>query len=348
LARSPIRSAEGQAASKRTIDTEKFSAALRRRGIDLDSRRILITSFEGSEQAKDLTLPPNCGGWGRIHYFRRFQRDWLANPLPIDPASHVLGLERLDAIQVQIFQNAICSWRCWYCFVDFDLLSANPRHSALKTVDELLDLFLAEPIRPPIVDLSGGQPDLVPEWVLWFVDSLKARGLEREIYVWSDDNLSNDYLWRFLSQEQVRRLASSPNYGRVGCFKGFDDHSFSFNTGAEPNLFSSQFMLMRRLVAAGFDVYGYATFTSDQDNNLAANMSDFVDRLQSEVHPLFPLRTVPLHILEYTPTGSRMGPEHRRALTIQHDAVAAWTDEINRRFSEEIRSKPIYEHRMAA
>jgi hypothetical protein len=132
----------------------------------------------------------------------------------------------------------------------------------------------------------------------------------------------------------------------VGCFKGFDDHSFSFNTGAAPELFSSQFRLMKRLVAAGFDVYGYATFTSDQDEKLVARMSDFVDRLQSEVHPLFPLRTVPLRIVEHTPTRPRMGPEHRRAVAIQHDAVAAWTNELNKRFPEDLRSKPIFEHRL--
>lgn len=336
----------GRAPRIRPIDTERFSEALRRRGIDLATRRVLITRFEGSDQAKDLSLPPNCGGWGRIHHFRRHQSGWPPNPLPIDPATHRLGEDRVDTIQVQVFQNAICSWRCWYCFVDFDLLSANPRYSTFKTVDELLDLYVAEPTRPPIIDLSGGQPDLVPEWILWFVDALKARGLEQEVYVWSDDNLSNDYLWRFLTQEEVRRLANSPNYGRVGCFKGFDDHSFSFNTGAAPHLFSSQFRLMQRLVATGFDVYGYATFTSDQDKNLSTRMSDFVDRLQSQVHPLFPLRTVPLRISEYTPTKSRMRPEHRRALSIQNDAAAAWIEELNKRFPEDVRSRPIFEHSM--
>lgn len=331
----------------RFINTEKFSSALRRKGVDIGARRILLTRFDASKQSQDFTLPCNCEGFGRIHHFRRSQGDdWPPNPLPIDPALHVLGLPKTDMLQVQVFQNAICSWRCWYCFVDYDLLSANPKHSAFKTVDELIDLYLGAADPPPIVDLSGGQPDLVPEWILWFADAIHARGLDRTVYLWSDDNLSNDYLWRYLEREEIQRLRSYGNYGRVGCFKGFDEHSFCFNTGAAPELFGLQFQLMRRLVKTGFDVYGYATVTSDRDKNIAAHMADFVDRLQSEVHPLFPLRTVPLRITEFTPTRERMQSAHRRAVEIQKDAVLAWREELVRRFPPEIRGKPVFEHRL--
>jgi uncharacterized Fe-S cluster-containing radical SAM superfamily protein len=255
----------------------------------------------------------------------------------------MLGVPDVDEVQVQVFQNAICSWRCWYCFVDFELLSANPIHSDFKSADELIDLYLGEAYLPRIIDLSGGQPDLVPEWGLWFADALHRRGLDREVYLWTDDNLSNGYLWRYLDRKEIQRLASYPNYGRVGCFKGFDEHSFSFNTSAAPDLFKRQFLLMRRLVEAGFDVYGYATFTSDDDKKLPTLMADFVDRLQSEVHPLFPLRTVPLRIHEFTPTKSRMTPRHSRALSIQSDAVQAWSEELEKGFPAAVRSQRITE-----
>jgi uncharacterized Fe-S cluster-containing radical SAM superfamily protein len=331
--------------TQKSIDTEKFSAALRSRGVDLENKKVLLTRFAGSLQAGDLSLPPNCQGWGRIHHFRRSQGDgWPDNPLPLDPASRWLNSEYLDSVEAQVFQNAICSWRCWYCFVDFKLLSADPRYSDFKTVDEILDLYLAEPSRPRIVDLSGGQPDLVPEWVSWFLDAVERRGLAREIFVWSDDNLSNDYLWRYLSKADIRRLASFPNYGRVGCFKGFDERSFAFNTGASPDLFGQQFDLMARIVRAGFSVYGYATFTSDDDRFIPQKMRDFVDRLQVQVHELFPLRTIPLRIHEFTPTKSRMSQSNNRAVQIQWLAVRAWQEEIERRYSREARALRIFEH----
>jgi len=207
---------------------------------------------------------------------------------------------------------------------------------------------LLEKNAPRIIDLSGGQPDLVPEWSLWFTDAIAARGLERELYVWSDDNLSNDFLWRYLKVEEIQRLRSRPNYGRVGCFKGFDEHSFAFNTRAHRDMFSHQFQLMRRLVHAGFDVYGYATFTSDTDKDLRTLMSAFIDRLQSEVHPLFPLRTIPLKIKEFTPTSDRIGPDQQRALLVQNDAAAAWMEELEKRFSIETRLRPIFDHQIGS
>jgi hypothetical protein len=230
--------------------------------------------------------------------------------------------------------------------VDFDLLSANQNHSAFKTARDLLDLYLAEPDRPLLIDLSGGQPDLVPEWLLWFAQELRARDLASETYLWSDDNLSNDYLWRFLKQDEIARITSHRNYGRVGCFKGFDSHSFSFNTKADPALYTQQFKLMKRLVSVGFDVYGYATFTSDCDTNLEKHMADFVDRLQTEVDPIFPLRTVPLKIRVFTPTHSRMANAQLRSLQVQDEAVALWLAELRKRFPEEIRSKPVYEQHL--
>jgi len=303
-----------------------------------------MTRFEGSQQSEDITLPLNCDGWGRLHHFRRFQGEgWPSNPLPIDPALKNLGLPDEDDILVQVFQNAICSWRCWYCFVDFKLLSANPEHSGLMSADELVNLYLAENNRSKIIDLSGGQPDLVPEWGLWMADSLNRRGIHQEVYLWTDDNLSNDYLWKYLSPGEIQRLVSYQNYGRVGCFKGFDEHSFSFNTLAGPEFFKNQVSLMRRLVDAGFDVYGYVTLTTDDDKNIAALVADFMDRLQSEVDPNFPLRTIPLRIFEFNPTKERMGLEHQQALEIQFDAVQAWTEELEKRFSTNLRELRITE-----
>lgn len=330
-----------------TIDTARFSEHLRDRGIRIESREILVTNFHGSKESEDFTLPSNCRGFGRVHHFKRTQGDsWPSNPLPIEPATKALHLPPSDELQVQVFQNAICSWRCWYCFVDFALLSGDQRFSEFKTAEELLDLYLAEPFRPMVIDLSGGQPDLVPEWGYWFLGALKARGLERQVFLWTDDNLSNDYLWRFLTADQVGELASAPNYGRVGCFKGFDEASFAFNTGAAGELFGQQFALMKRLVNANFDVFGYATFTAPSDENLKRRMHDFVDRLQEEVHPLFPLRTVPLKISTFTPTKSRLNPERDRAISIQLDAVIAWGEELRSRFPNELRSRAITDHRV--
>lgn len=324
------------------LDTDALSARYRAKLVDLDGKRMLLTNFYGSQQEGDLSLPPNCGGYGRIHHFRRTTNPgWPTNPLPIDPASRYLDLPAEALIKAQVFQLAACNWRCWYCFVPFDLLAASPKHSGWLTPAEILDLYLAEPERPAMIDLSGGQPDLVPEWVPWMMVELRARGLEREVYLWSDDNLSNDYFWRYLTTAEQELVASYPGYGRVCCFKGFDPTSFAFNTKADPALFERQFDLFGRLLNLGFDLYAYATFTTPTWNDVGDQMVRFVDRLQA-IHEYLPLRTVPLKIEIYSPVEGRLNEATTAAaLQGQEHAIEAWQREIERRFTSAQRALKI-------
>lgn len=322
----------------RQIDTEKFSASLRGRSVDLDGRRLLVTNFHGSQQEQDFTQPANCGGLGRVRHFRRATSPgWPVNPLPIDPACAALSLPKAEILRAQVFQNASCNWRCWYCFVDFKLLSADPEQSEWVTADDLVGRYLAEPDRPAVIDLTGGQPDLVPEWVPWTMQSLTDRGLADEVYLWSDDNLSNDYFWRYLSDKDIELVAGYPMYGRVCCFKGFDPESFAFNTAAAPELFDRQFELFRRLMALGVDLYAYVTLTTPRADGVGDAVRTFVDRLQ-QVDENLPLRTVPLEIQAFTPVESRMSAVHEEAISHQQTAVEAWQRELENRFSAEARA----------
>jgi len=150
--------------------------------------------------------------------------------------------------------------------------------------------------------------------------------------LWSDDNLSNDYFWRFLTPADIELIATYPNYGRVGCFKGFNEESFVFNTMAAPSMFDRQFELMGRLVDLGIDVYAYATFTSPTYERVVEDMAAFVDRLQA-IDPKLPLRTIPLEISVFSPVRSRLTPEREAAMRDQRSAIAAWQKELDRRYS---------------
>jgi organic radical activating enzyme len=325
------------------INTDQWSSRWRHTGIDLDNKKILLTNFHGTEQEADLSESPNCEGFGRIRHFRReTSPGWPLNPLPIDPALKFLGGPSVDLLRAQVFQNAVCNWRCWYCFVPFNLLSANHKHSAWLTAEELLDLHLSQPEPPRVLDLTGGQPDLTPEWVPWMIQEVRLRGMEKQIYIWSDDNLSTDYFWTFLSASEIDMVADAKNYGRVCCFKGFDEMSFSFNTLAERSLYLRQFELFRRFVNLGIDVYAYVTLTSSTADRLIDRMKAFVDKLQG-IHENLPLRTVPLEIQVFSPVHARVTDEHRKALEIQQEAIVAWNTEIEDRYSQDKRTLPITE-----
>jgi len=325
------------------VDTDRRSLLLRERSIDLRNRQLLVANVVGTEQEQDLTKPANCNGFGRIHHFRRTTNEgWPPNPLPIDPACRALAKQTTDLLHVQVFQVAVCNFACWYCYVPRSLLNASESNASWMTAADLVSLYLDEPSRPSVIDLSGGQPDLIPEWIPWMMRELRNRGLEDSVYLWSDDNLSTDFFWRFLKDEDIQLVASFRNYGKVCCFKGFNAESFEFNTGAAGKLFRRQFELVRRYFDLDIDLYGYATFTAPSADRLRDDMRRFMDDLQA-IHNNFPLRVVPLEIRPFSPMWSRLKTEHQRAMDNQHRAIEFWQEELALRFSAAERDRMITE-----
>lgn len=325
------------------INTEDFSKNLRAKAIDLDKKSLSITNYKNSQQEKDLTDPANCDGFGRIRHFKLGTgKNWPINPLPILPAAKALGKTPDAEIRAQVFQNSICNWRCWYCFVDFQLLSGDKKHSNFLTCDEMLDLYLNQENPPQMIDLTGGQPDLTPEWVPWMMEALTKRGLQDKIYLWSDDNLSNDYFWQYLSEDQIRMIQNYKMYARVCCFKGIDAESFSINTNASPDLFQNQFELAKRLVELNIDLYSYITLTAASNTNFETTIPKFLDAVQN-IHELFPLRIVPLQVFEFTPVKPRMNDTFKDFLIGQQKAIEVWQKELQKRFTHEQLNLPITE-----
>lgn len=320
-----------------------FSEKLRQTIIDLQHKRLLIAKISGSTQEEDLKVPPNCKGYGRIRHFKQKKgNNWPSDPLPMDPACKALKLPKTDIMQAQVFQIAACDWRCWYCFVPYDLLSAKTESAAWLSSKELISLYLKEPNPPSVIDLSGGSPSLVPEWILWTIQELISRKLENKVYLWSDDNLSNDFFFKYLTEDQREIITSYKNYGRVCCFKGFSKESFGFNTKADPIFFKKQFYFMKSLIPLGIDLYAYTTFTTPTKKNIYDDMKRFIDQLQG-VHEKLPLRTIPLEITKFTPVIERLNEIRTKALKNQWIAVEIWRKELEERFSSKERSKNIAE-----
>lgn len=324
-------------------DTRKKSLQLRKKAVDLNQKAILITNFFGSKQELDLTVPPNCEGFGRIRHFRlNAGDDWITNPLPILPASKALKLNPGTEIRTQVFQSSICNWNCWYCFVDPHLLKGSFRNASFLTCDKMLELYLQQDNPPLVIDLTGGQPDLTPEWTLWMMEALINKDLEERVFLWSDDNLSNDFLTKYLTEEQLVFMSSYRMYSRVCCFKGIDEETFSLNTNADPILFDNQFILCKKLLDIGFDLYCYLTLTSKTNTDYVSVIPRFFDKLQ-KINEMLPLRVVPLKIFKYGPSIRRMHELHEDMLAGQFKALDSWKIELQKRFPQRLLEIPITE-----
>ena len=319
------------------IDDDLLADRLRERIVNRDEKKILIARLTTSREAQDKYTIINCDGYGRIREFRDYKLYLEREIFPERPLRpNYRGYPPRELIQTQVFQISACNWRCWYCFVDDDRLSANRRVANFFSAESLIDLFLEEEFQPNILDLSGGQPDLAPEWTLWMVEECEKRNLLNKLYFWIDDNLSNEFLFRHLLPKDITKLAQTPNLSRMGCFKGFDEESFSFTTLAPPEKYHRQFNCAKRLIDAGFQFYAYATFMCENLVNIRHKMRNFVDNLQ-KVHELLPLRTTPLKIYPFSMTRTRLNASRSRALDNQKDVYLAWDEELGRRFSAEMR-----------
>ena len=277
------------------------------------------------------------------HFRQATSPGWPINPLPIVPACRALGVNPTpDLMTAVVFQNAACPWRCWYCYVPEELLNADVKHAEWFTADDLIELYCQIPEAPRIIDLSGGSPDLVPEWTPWMMRALMDAGLEQTTYLWTDDNLSTTYLFEKIPTVELDLLNEYRNYGRVCCIKGFDHGSFAFNTRAAPSGYDQQFKILQKVIELGIDVYGYVTLTGAEENGVRQGVRDLVDRLQA-IEDNFPLRVVPLQIQMFAPVKQRVdrSGDRERSLAVQEEAIAAWNAEIATRFEFGLRARLI-------
>lgn len=296
--------------------------------------QFLLAKIAGSEQENDLSFPPNCNGYGRKrHFHRELDEDWY-DSLPMDPMSKSLNLKYSDVVEAQVFQIASCNLRCWYCFVPDNLKQGAKEKSCWFTADSMVDMFVETGKNIRLMDLSGGNPELVPEWIFETMRALEKRGLRESVYLWSDDALTTDYFFRYLDSNKIEYIKNYPHYGKVGCFKGFDDKSFCFNTNLNSNFYNQQFELFKRYLDIGLDMYGYVTMTTDDVVNLEERISLFIDKLK-KIHPLLPLRVVPLKIVKFTPVSLRVSESHLIALDNQVLVYREWRKQLRKNYSEE-------------
>lgn len=304
------------------------------------TKSIRLASLCNNAQSQDISNDILMNGYCRLHTFLETQKDsWLPDPLPTIPAARALKCLPEDVRNARVLQLSGCNIRCWYCFVDYQNLSPHNESSSFFSVDAILDALTSHAEQPMVLDLSGGNPALVPEWFLWSIQEIKKRKFSH-VYIWGDDNLTTDFFFTKLTKDDRKELVDFPFFGSVGCFKGFDEDSFRFNLGNPSMPFKRQFDIFQQLFSIGWDIYGYVTFTTPIASDIKRKVSCFVDMLQNIDHNL-PMRVIPLEIKLYTPTTSRVGELHKKSLSIQYDVLHCWQEELHSRFPDELLKQDI-------
>lgn len=302
---------------------------------DPDNHKAFLAKIQGSEQEQDLTLPANCNGFGRIRHFRRFQyTDWIPDPLPIDPALNYLKRENSDILLTECFQIALCNLNCWYCFVPKAMKLGSETCGAWFSANQIIHEMLAADGLPQVIVLSGGNPEIAPAWPLSLMKALEKKGVTNKFYLWSDDALSLDYFHEVLSKREIEYMVHYTGYGKVCCFKGYNDLSCQFNTQNNLLYYHDQLRRFRRYYEDGFDLYGYVTFTTPELTNMEQELQKFFDDLR-RIHPLMPLRVIPLRITLYESVRS-LNKEQMSAYENQFAVLEVWLNLIAKNFDSNL------------
>ncbi|MDN2675113.1 hypothetical protein OX459_27305 [Janthinobacterium sp. SUN026] len=322
--------------SRGIIDSDKLITKMRDRIFNSREKKFLISDMSSSKEEKDEYTISNCDGMGRVRIFSNFKLHGGAlDEIERNRIQRILlsNYPTVRPVKTQVFQLSGCTWRCWYCYVDENRLSGNPKYGKWLNCEQIIDLYLNEQDRPNIIDLSGGQPDLVPEWPILMLSALEARGLDSTVYLRSEDNLSNSLFRDILSDFDIERLRNYGKYSRIGCFKGFDESSFCFNTNSNKYLYARQFDVVQSIIDCGIDFYAYATFTGIENIGVAAKISIFLDRLQ-KIHHYLPLRTIILKIKKFSAWEGRGTYSSDLWSEVQSTAEKAWFEQMVKRYSD--------------
>lgn len=336
-------------------DPVKRALKLRETMITPDGK-VLLAGFAGTEQAKDMTAHTRIAddffrakvytkaGERTINPFKREPASIAAQKLTFSDAQKNILVKRKECNAAFLGQINGCNLNCWQCYVDKANKSGNPKYGRYFSAEEYLINFLVWSKRTQnsqnpeeklnVLRISGGEVFIVPEFIFQMIEAVEKFGLQDYIYIWVDCNLATgDFYWKFLTEEQRKKISGYKNIGFCVCYKGMDEDNLFEITGANPNYFMSQFILHRGLIYEGLDVYSYFYPLTADTNGLYERLASFMELLVDNVDSYAPLRLAMPETKVYGPTQKNLTPSRRKALENQWEAMRLWQEELLGQYS---------------
>jgi uncharacterized Fe-S cluster-containing radical SAM superfamily protein len=350
---------------------------------DAAEKKVLLSGFEGSGMERD-----SDGVYSKTEDFWRV-KTYTKDGEKLQPMRKREFTEPYMAAQWRCggtwndynapctVQVGRCNLDCYFCFVPEEIRSGRGRYFSAA---EVLGMFEAArgPSGRGVLRISGGEPFLAPDFIAELGGEVANYNGERPgdpCYLWVDTNL----LGRGYAETVFRLHEAGVPFGICGCFKGFDDRDFKFNTGLPESRLGEQFENAREildalrgeaggLIADGAVERGDLFFYVPEITQTTAGshppwrvemfaedaVTSFQRRMREEIHELAPLRTTVLSIKEYDVNSERVrrkwrGPIDRAAAPVPFSRFPpgltrwAWLEEINAHYPLDLRWIPQYQ-----
>jgi len=291
----------------------------------------------------------------RLQSFDAYRDSWFDYPTIIQ--SKIGGSFWEDYNCLTAIHVPACTFNCWHCYVTDD--SKNPQkmleNGSIEyvTPSNVVDAFLdqkemnekksADKIPTNVIRVTGGEPFLVPDLVLGILEDLEHRDKSKEIFVWTETNLSPFLREKASDQPLLQRwvdleeLARFENLAVHPCVHGICPSNYYSITGCDPYYFDGILDGLKTLIDYQFDIY--PTFGS---NVSPPQMIPYIFRRLREIRENLPQRFALIDFeLHYPPTVRRIAESLKPEQIYNKVAVISeWNGLLKRNYGEGYPSKP--------
>jgi uncharacterized Fe-S cluster-containing radical SAM superfamily protein len=195
-------------------------------------------------------------------------------------------------------QVGLCNFYCWYCFVP-DVLLRGKKVQYL-TSEEIVKQFLEirnndkkQGFESNVLRISGGEPFLAPDLILECLEYLHDNGLEKEVLLWSETNLSPFLkegpdglplaeIWLEEKGKNLKDFAKFNNFVLHPCLHGTTPQNFAQITLVREDFFDQLVEAFKVLINNRIDIFptiSSNTCPSKDIANLFLRLKEINERL---------------------------------------------------------------------
>ncbi|MBU0505665.1 MAG: radical SAM protein [bacterium] len=300
---------------------------LRNRLITHDGEGVMVANLLGSLEEKDNPEQILMDGLARKKTsFIRGTRKWHEVLVPLKPAAQALKTEEEGCQESLLVQVGACNLRCWYCFVDVNLITGAKDYTKELSVDKVVE-YLKDHQQYKILHISGGEPLLSIEFIQKLQTQLKACLDKKAPYLWMETNLTvSPYDLPIECYSKLETVFQNKKVGVVGCFRSFVPDEYSKTIGGLDVNWYKQFSVARDLTSLGADFYSTVVLMTNDFRNVESKIKYFFDTYIKYLGEQKMNRLLPIEIRRYTPTKERLDDEYEKLIQSQYDVLPIWKD----------------------
>jgi uncharacterized Fe-S cluster-containing radical SAM superfamily protein len=249
-----------------------------------------------------------------------------------------------------IVQSSFCNFRCFYCYVDYKFLGKEMIKMSAKTI---LEQFMQKRKEAAskgqhynVLRISGGEPMLVPDLTLSCLRMVRKLGLENEICIKTETNISPlvKVNGHYLVEEwaDFDELAQFKNFLIHPTVHGISAENLQKNCGVVPEIIEMIFEGLEFLVKHRLDFYP----SFGMNTVPLKDVEPFFKRIK-EIHKNLPLRfAVRPFNFNYDAVIERKNDKRALQISEQNEVIKKWDALLQEEYGVSYAEKPRHKIRL--